>query len=68
MTALMALIVRDRAKKMQTSAVEPSVLAAAVSAMIWGLVILEPRWQEALELDGMPLDQVATIISAMLDT
>ena len=67
-TALMALIVRDRAKKMQTSAVEPRVLAAAVSAMIWGLVILEPRWQEALELDGMPLDQVATIISAMLDT
>jgi AcrR family transcriptional regulator/predicted DNA-binding transcriptional regulator AlpA len=67
-TALMALIVRDRAKKMQTSAVEPGVLAAAVSAMIWGLVILEPRWQEALELDGMPLDQVATIISAMLDT
>ena len=34
--------------------------------MRWGLNVLEARWLEALDLDEIPNDQVATIIQAML--
>jgi len=66
-TTLSALIADDRASKKRTSAVDPRVAAAAMSAMLWGLIALEPRWLDALELDAIPLDQVATIVSALLD-
>jgi len=66
-TALMNLLARDRASKKRTSSVDPRVTAAAVAGMIWGLTALEPRWLDALGLDEIPLDQLTTVVSAMLD-
>ncbi len=64
---LATLLAGDQAQTGRTSAVDPRVLAAAVSGMLWGLNTLEPRWLEALDLDEIPPDQVATIILAMLE-
>ena len=67
LNSLVTLIARDRAAKKRPSSVDPRVAAAAVTAMLWGLNTLEPRWLDALDLDEIPLDQVATIVSTMLD-
>ena len=50
-----------------SSSVDPRVLATCLTALVWGLHVLEPRWLESLDLEEIPYDQVATIMRAMLD-
>lgn len=59
-------IARHREEKDLSSSVDPRIVSACVAAVVWGLNVLESRWLEALELDEIPEDQVATIIRAML--
>ena len=44
LNSLVTLIARDRAAKKRPSSVDPRVAASAVTAMLWGLNTLEPRW------------------------
>jgi AcrR family transcriptional regulator/predicted DNA-binding transcriptional regulator AlpA len=59
-------IARHRADEELSSSVDPRVLSACIASLTWGLHILESRWLEALDLDEIPNDQVATVIRAML--
>lgn len=63
---LAELIEGDRAEAGTTSHVDPRVLAACIGAMVWGLVVFEPRWTEGLALGAIPFDQVARVTSAMV--
>lgn len=59
-------IASHREEKGLSSSVDPRVVSACVAAVVWGLNVLESRWLEALGLDEIPDDEVATIIRAML--
>ncbi len=67
LNAIADLIGGHRAETGVTSSVDPHVLTACIVAMQWGLTVLEPRWLDALQVDEIPTEQVATIIRAMLD-
>jgi AcrR family transcriptional regulator len=60
------VIARHREEEGLSSSVDPRVLSACIASINWGLNVLESRWLEALGLDEIPQDQVATIIRAML--
>jgi len=66
LNAIADVIAGHRADTGLSSSVDPHVLAACIVAMGWGLYVLETRWLDALGLDEIPNDQVATIIQAML--
>jgi glutathione-regulated potassium-efflux system ancillary protein KefG len=60
-------LVRDwRTEHGVHSAVDERVVAAAVGAMSWGLVLFAGRWEDALGLDGIPDDQVAQLLRTLL--
>jgi AcrR family transcriptional regulator len=60
------VIARRREDGGLSSSVDPRVLSACIASAIWGLNVLESRWLESLGLDEIPLDEVATVIRAML--
>jgi hypothetical protein len=60
-------IARNRSAKGLSSSVDPRVLAACIASVSWGLNVLEPRWLGALGLEEIPVDQVATVLRAMLE-
>jgi hypothetical protein len=66
LNAIADLVADNRAGTGLSSSVYPRVASACIVAMGWGLNVLETRWLEALDLDEIPNDQVATIIQAML--
>lgn len=66
LNALADLIARHRVDTGIPSSVDPRVLAVCIAAMRWGLNVMETRWLEALNLDELPNDQVATVVKAML--
>jgi glutathione-regulated potassium-efflux system ancillary protein KefG len=47
-------------------ALDPRVKAACAASVLWGLIVLENRWREALDLDEIPADQVGAIVRAVL--
>jgi AcrR family transcriptional regulator len=49
------------------SGVDPRVVAACVGALTWGLLLFESRWLAGLGLEGLPTDQVAAVMRAMLE-
>jgi AcrR family transcriptional regulator/predicted DNA-binding transcriptional regulator AlpA len=59
-------IARHRADEGLSSSVDPRVLSACIASLTWGLHVLESRWLDALGLDEIPNDQVATVMRAML--
>jgi glutathione-regulated potassium-efflux system ancillary protein KefG len=59
-------IARHRVDEGLSSSVDPRVLSACIASLTWGLLVLEQRWLEALGLDEIPNDQVATVMRAML--
>lgn len=65
-TTLAEVIAHHREDASTPSSVDPRVLSACIASTIWGLNLLETRWLEALDLDEIPTDQVATVIRAML--
>lgn len=65
--AIAAAVARNREARGLSSSVDPRILAACVASVTWGLNVLEPRWLGALGLEEIPLDQVATVIRAMLE-
>lgn len=65
--ALAALVNQRRQAAGTTSTVDPRVLAAATAGLLWGLMVLEPRWLHSLGLEEIPDDQVATIVRALFD-
>ena len=66
LNAIAGVIAGHRADTGLSSSVDPRVVAACIVAMRWGLNVLETRWLEALDLEEIPNDQVATVIQAML--
>lgn len=67
MNAIADLIESHREATGASSQVDPRVLAACVGAMQWGLLVLQDRWLEGLDLEELPVDQVAAVIRAMLE-
>lgn len=67
LTMVARLIAEHSEAEGLSSSVDPRVLATCLTALVWGVHVLEPRWLEALELEEIPYDQVATIMRAMLD-
>jgi glutathione-regulated potassium-efflux system ancillary protein KefG len=66
LNALADLIATHRIDTAMPSSVDPRVTATCITAMRWGLNVMETRWLEALDLEEIPNDQVATVIRAML--
>ena len=66
LNAIADLIAGHRVDTGLESAVDPKVVAMCIAAMSWGLFVLEARWLEALDLEEIPIDQVANAIRAML--
>jgi len=67
LNAIAEVVAGHREAEGLPSCVDPRVLAACLTAMVWGLHVLETRWLDALDLEEIPYDQVATIMRAMLD-
>lgn len=60
------LIARHRADEGLASTVDPRIVATCIAALSWGLFVLEERWLETMDLEEIPLDQVVTVMHAML--
>jgi AcrR family transcriptional regulator len=66
LNAIAEVITAHRVDTGVSSSVDPRIVATCITAMRWGLNVLESRWLEALDLEEIPNDQVVTIIQAML--
>lgn len=64
---VLAGLLAEQQSREARSGLDPRMKAAAVSSMLWGLVVLEPRWCAALGLEEIDVEQAATIVRAMLD-
>jgi glutathione-regulated potassium-efflux system ancillary protein KefG len=65
--AIAPVLARHRATLGIESEVDPRVVAAAIGALTWGLLVFESRWLAAVGLDAIPDDQVARLVRAMLE-
>lgn len=65
--SIAGVIAQHRADAGLSSSVDPKVAATCVAALSWGLFVLEARWLAALDLEELPLDQVATVIRLILE-
>jgi glutathione-regulated potassium-efflux system ancillary protein KefG len=66
LNAIADVIANHRVDSGVPSSVDPRVVAVCITAMRWGLNVMEARWLEAVDLEEIPNDQVATVVRAML--
>jgi glutathione-regulated potassium-efflux system ancillary protein KefG len=60
------LVRADRAETGRVSAVSPEVAAASVAALFWGWAVLGRRYCKVMDVDEVPVEELAAVARAIL--